>query len=176
LAKSLHPGCYQNNPGFRRVIEQFGLPFEAHPTTFDEPAIAQRQMLYQRLCEAVWDPAQYGLVVPAASGRKAVTERSRAHFGVTVAKLVERGHIEREARLIGSLGNVDYYAQLTIDGKIRVESGEIFDSPSPAAFAVLNRGSWNGWTFWRVIRADGSQETLDAIRAAALRAGITERL
>jgi hypothetical protein len=173
LAKSLHPHCYQNNPGFRRVIEHFGLPFRPYESVFDEHAIAQRQSLYQRLCEAVWDPAQYGLVVPTATGRQATTERTRAHFGVTVAQLVEKGYIDREARLVGLLGEAVHQAQLTVDGKIRIESGAVFDSPSPAAIAVLERGSWNGWTFWRVVRPDGSQPTLDAIRAAALRAGIT---
>jgi hypothetical protein len=175
LAKSLHPTCYANNPGFRRVVDQFGLPFQPYPSSFDEQAIAQRQLLYQRLCEVVWDPAQYGLMVPAAPGRRAVTERTRAHFGVSVAKLVEHGYIERDARLIGSFADTECHAQLTSDGKIRVESGEVFDSPSPAAIAVLNRGSWNGWTFWRVVGPDGTQATLDAIRADALKAGITER-
>ncbi len=172
LVKSLHPSCYTNNAGFRRVIDQYGLPFQPYPTTFDERAIVERQALYQKLCEAVWDPAQYGLIVPSAPGRQATTERSRVHFGVTVAMLVDRGYIEREARLVG-VREGQYHAQLTPDGRIRVESGEVFDSPSPAAGAVLNRGSWNGWTFWHVARSDGTSPTLDAVRAAALRDGIT---
>ena len=173
LVKSLHPDCYSNNPGFKRVIETYELPFQSYEFSFDEHAIAQRQALYQKLCEAVWDPAQYGLVVPAATARQATTERSRAHFGVTVAQLVERNYIDREARLVGLLRDVEYHAQLTPDGRIQIDSGEAFESPSPAAIAVLNRGSWNGWTFWHVVRPDGHRPTLDAIRTEALQAGIT---
>ncbi|HZM77161.1 MAG TPA: DUF262 domain-containing protein [Candidatus Limnocylindrales bacterium] len=173
LAKSLHPACHKNNPGFRKVMEHYGLAFQPYESAFDERAIAQRQSLYQKLCEAVWDPTQYGLVVPVSTGRQAATERSRVHFGVTVARLVERGYIDREAKLVGLFRDAAYHAQLTADGRIQIDSGEIFDSPSPAAIAVLNRGSWNGWTFWHVTRPDGTKPTLDAIRAAALRAGIT---
>jgi hypothetical protein len=173
LAKSLHPSCYERNPGFRRVVERFALPFQPHAPAFDEHAIAQRQLLYQRLCEAVWDPGQYGLVVPAATGRQATTERSRAHFGVTVAQLVDHGYIPREARLVGLFKDTTCHARLTADGKIRIESGAVFESPSPAAIAALDRGSWNGWTFWRVVQPDGTQPTLDAVRTTALKAGIT---
>jgi len=173
LAKSLHPACYERNPGFRRVVEHFGLPFQPYESVFDERAIAQRQALYAKLCECVWDPAQYGLVVPSAARRPATTERSRVHYGITVARLVDAGYIEREARLVGVLRDAEYPAQLTPDGRIRLESGEVFDSPSAAAIAALNRGSWNGWTFWHVVRPDGTRQTLDAIRAAALQAGIT---
>jgi len=30
LARSLHPQCYQNNPGFRRVKESLDQPFKPH--------------------------------------------------------------------------------------------------------------------------------------------------
>ena len=173
LAKSLHPACYNYNPGFRRVVDHFGLPFKPYESVFDERAIGEREALYAKLCEQVWDPAQYGLVVPRAARRPATTERSRVHYGITVARLVEAGYIEREARLVGVLRDTEYHAQLTPDGRIRLESGEVFESPSPAAIAALNRGSWNGWTFWHVVRPDGTRPTLDAIRAAALQAGLT---
>jgi hypothetical protein len=155
------------------VIEHYGLAFRPYESVFDEHAIAQRQALYQKLCEAVWDPAQYGLAVPEVAARPATTERSRVHFGVTVAKLVERGYMDRGAKLVGSMRDVEFHAQLTPDGRIQIESGEVFESPSPAAIAVLNRGSWNGWTFWHVVRSDGTTPTLDEIRTNALQAGIT---
>src|SRR5690606_6239832 len=116
LAKSLHPACYKYYPGFRRVIEHFELPFKPYESVFDERAIAERQALYAGLCELGWAPAAYGLVVPSAAQRPATTERTRVHYGITVAKLVEAGYIEREARLVGGLRDTEYHAQLTPDG------------------------------------------------------------
>jgi hypothetical protein len=92
-----------------------------------------------------------------------------------VAKLVEWNYLPREAQLVGQFKDLECHAQLTANGKIRIDSGEEFDSPSPAAIAALNRGSWNGWTFWKVVLPDGTRPTLDSIRVAALQAGAAER-
>ncbi len=172
LAKSLHPDCYTMNPGFDRVRERYALPFTPYPSAFDERAIMQRQALYQRLCELVWDPAQYGLSVPATTGRRPA-ERKRAHFGITIMNLVEGGFMPPQAALVGTFQDLDYHARVTADGQLRLDSGEVFDSPSSAAGAALNRSSWNGWTFWRVVLPDGSTPELNAIRATALKAGFT---
>ncbi|GAA1832676.1 DUF262 domain-containing protein [Luedemannella flava] len=172
LAKSLHPECYRLNPGFRKVIEHYDLPFRAYESAFDEHAIAQRQALYQRLCHLVWDPAQYGLAVAAPMVRHR-TERTRAHFGISISRLMERGFIPPEAALVGTFRDLDYHARVTHDGQIRLDSGELFDSPSSAAGGALNRGSWNGWTFWRVALPDGSNPTLNAVRRTALKSGLT---
>jgi hypothetical protein len=92
-------------------------------------------------------------------------ERSRRQqFGITVAELVKRGIVPAEAELLGLSGDIECHACITAAGKIRLESGEEFDGPSAAAMAALNRGSWNGWTFWRVIMPDGTHPTLDALR------------
>jgi len=173
LARSLHPRCYEANPTFRRLIEQYQLPFRPYDD-FDEDAIGQRQKLYQRLCELVWDPQQYGLVVPATPTVRQSKAGTRTHFGVTLRLLVDKGMIPAEAKLVGSLQNEEYPAQLTPEGHITVESGETFESPSRAAGAVLQRPSWNGWGFWRVVLPDGTTPTLDAIRKAALKAGVRD--
>lgn len=55
LAKSLHPKCYERNPRFLRFIEESGLPFKPHPT-FNLDDFQERQELYRRLCEEVWNP------------------------------------------------------------------------------------------------------------------------
>jgi uncharacterized protein with ParB-like and HNH nuclease domain len=54
LAKSLHPTCYTNNPGFLRFVEASGLPFKAHPN-FKKADLEARQSLYRALAEGVWD-------------------------------------------------------------------------------------------------------------------------
>jgi uncharacterized protein with ParB-like and HNH nuclease domain len=55
LVKSLHPRCYERNPGFTKFVAESGLPFKPH----DEFRLAdfrERQELYRCLCEEVWNP------------------------------------------------------------------------------------------------------------------------
>lgn len=55
LARSLHPDCYDHNPGFLAFVRRSGLPFEPHPQ-FRREDLDQRQALYQQLAETVWNP------------------------------------------------------------------------------------------------------------------------
>lgn len=55
LAQTLSPQCYQNNPNFLRYVSESGLPFKAHPH-FKKTDIEERQKLYQRICEEIWNP------------------------------------------------------------------------------------------------------------------------
>ncbi len=55
LAKSLHERAYDHNPGFRRFIEESGLPFRAH-AEFRKADLDARQVLYQRLAGQIWSP------------------------------------------------------------------------------------------------------------------------
>ncbi|MBK8688710.1 MAG: DUF262 domain-containing protein [Betaproteobacteria bacterium] len=64
LARSLHEGAYDHNPGFLRFIGETGLPFRAHPE-FKKADLDARQTLYQRLAEQIWNPQR--LTLEAAS-------------------------------------------------------------------------------------------------------------
>ncbi|HEY3566879.1 MAG TPA: DUF262 domain-containing protein [Thermoanaerobaculia bacterium] len=55
LARSLHERAYEHNPGFRRFIEESGLPFQPHPE-FKKADLDARQTLYQELAERIWSP------------------------------------------------------------------------------------------------------------------------
>lgn len=57
LARSLHPQCYQRNPGFAQYIERSGQPFRAH-VSFTRSDLEARQELYRRLCEEIWHPSR----------------------------------------------------------------------------------------------------------------------
>lgn len=57
LARSLHERAYDHNPGFKRFIEESGLPFRAH-AEFKKADLDARQELYQRLAEQIWNPAR----------------------------------------------------------------------------------------------------------------------
>ncbi len=56
LARSLHPQCYERNPGFLRFKEQSGLPFVAHEA-FNKADLEARSQLYRQIAERIWNPA-----------------------------------------------------------------------------------------------------------------------
>ena len=58
LAKTLHPECYFKNPSFVTYKNQSGLPFHAHPKQFRKKDLDERQELYRRICEEIWNPAR----------------------------------------------------------------------------------------------------------------------
>lgn len=53
LARSLHEQAYDHNPGFKRFIQESGLPFRPHPD-FKKADLDARQELYRRLAARVW--------------------------------------------------------------------------------------------------------------------------
>jgi uncharacterized protein with ParB-like and HNH nuclease domain len=55
LARSLHPQCYEHNPGFLRFIEATGLPFQPH-ASFKKADLDERQKLYGLLADRIWSP------------------------------------------------------------------------------------------------------------------------
>lgn len=57
LARSLHPHCYEHNPGFRKFLEETRLAFKAHPH-FRRVDLDARQDLYRAIAERIWSPAR----------------------------------------------------------------------------------------------------------------------
>jgi hypothetical protein len=168
LTRSLHPDCYENNPSFRKTIESHGLPFRPFPDGFDQAAIENRQELYRRLCEIIWAPSQYGLVVPDKPPAP-VKYRGRVRHVMSLRQLMDHGYLAPGASLFGRHQGKIYRAELTERARIRIESGEEFEAPSTAATAVLAKQSWNGWVFWEVaIGPGGAMAKLDDIRKKAI--------
>ena len=60
LARSLHPLAYQNLPSFRSLLDRTGLPFRAYES-FGPVEQAERQELYIRIAEWVWNPSRLDL-------------------------------------------------------------------------------------------------------------------
>ena len=54
LVRSLHPLEYKNNPTFRRLLDT--LPFRPYPDQYTKDDIVERQHLYMKIAERVWDP------------------------------------------------------------------------------------------------------------------------
>jgi len=55
LARSLHPQCYEHNPGFLNFIDRSGLPF--HPYDhFRKADLDERDALYRKIAELIWNP------------------------------------------------------------------------------------------------------------------------
>jgi len=55
LARSLHPQCYENNPGFLQFLRRTGLPFRPYEK-FSAQSIVERGELYQQLAQQIWNP------------------------------------------------------------------------------------------------------------------------
>ena len=53
LARSLHEGAYNHNPGFKGFIKSSGLAFWAH-ANFKKADLDARQKLYGKLAEQIW--------------------------------------------------------------------------------------------------------------------------
>jgi len=87
LTKSLHPDAYKNNPSFLTFIERTGLPF-APVNVFDPDAQKERQELYLRIAEWVWNPSRLDL-----DGEKPpVPEPLQEPDDDDAAQPVEHGH------------------------------------------------------------------------------------
>ena len=54
LAQTLSNQCYENNPSFIRYKKESKLPFTPHKN-FTKADLLQRQNLYQKICEEIWD-------------------------------------------------------------------------------------------------------------------------
>ena len=55
LARSLHPQCYEHNPGFLRFVQDSGLPFKPH-SRFRAADLNERGSLYRQLAMRIWNP------------------------------------------------------------------------------------------------------------------------
>lgn len=55
LAQSLHELAYENDPGFKRFVNESGLPFRPH-AEFKKADLDARQALYGQIAEQVWSP------------------------------------------------------------------------------------------------------------------------
>jgi len=60
LTRSLHPLAYDNHPAFRSLRDRTGLPFRAHESFGPEEQL-ERQELYIRIAEWVWNPSRLDL-------------------------------------------------------------------------------------------------------------------
>ncbi len=55
LARSLHEQCYERNPGFVQYLRRSAQQFRPH-SEFKRADLEQRQALYRKLCEEIWNP------------------------------------------------------------------------------------------------------------------------
>jgi hypothetical protein len=55
LARSLHPQCYEHNPGFLQFVQRSGLPFHPH-IAFKKADLDERGELYRQIAQRIWNP------------------------------------------------------------------------------------------------------------------------
>jgi uncharacterized protein with ParB-like and HNH nuclease domain len=149
LARSLHPRCYENNPTFLRLREECRLPFAPISDEFTVASFAQRQELYWKLCELIWDPASLGIEVPGDVEKPVTEDRQQQYYGVTLKDLLGAGLLRQGQRLVGNRTGSTCLATVRGDGRVELEDGRVEQSPSTAGAAALGAKSCNGWTFWQ---------------------------
>jgi hypothetical protein len=176
LAASLNENAYRKGPDFSRFRKNSpaGKLFHPYVGDFGVKAIEERQKLYQQLCETIWDTSALGFDVPKVDRpERRAAKRTRACYDVRIADLVATGTLKSDERLIGEYKGQTYSAAVRRDGRIQLDSGELFNAPSPAAMFLIDRQACNGWDFWR-IRRNGRKVTLKSVRDEALRNGLLE--
>jgi uncharacterized protein with ParB-like and HNH nuclease domain len=55
LARSLHPQCYEHNPGLLHFMKESGLPFKPYEQ-FGKTDLEERGVLYRQIAERIWNP------------------------------------------------------------------------------------------------------------------------
>ncbi len=53
LAQTLHEQAYQHNPQLKRIINEVGIPFKAHPA-YEKEDIEARHEIYVQIAEQIW--------------------------------------------------------------------------------------------------------------------------
>ncbi|MFB8418635.1 DUF262 domain-containing protein [Streptomyces albidoflavus] len=173
LAGSLHTKHRERNPDFNKFVRTRKLDRLLRPfPKFTMSAIEERQRLYQKLCEIVWDPAAtFGTpAIPAQRIDRSRT-RTRARYDVAITDLVAKGKLPKGVQLVGTRRGVRYGAEVLDDGRIKVDSGETFGSLSAAGEFVLQSQSCAGWNFWRACLGDREVKLVD-VRREALEQGL----
>jgi len=64
LARTLNPQCYEKNPSFLKFKEESKLPFKPH-NKFKKQDIIERQNLYQKICEEIWNLENFDRIANA---------------------------------------------------------------------------------------------------------------
>ena len=165
LAASLHPRTYTNNPSFRSLLEETGLPFRPYPNGFRRQEVEERQELYRQIMGRVWSLEVLGLEGGTPS-TAAESETRKAFYDVSVADLVEAGFLQVGDELRGTRAGVAYSARIVEDARVGTTDRGVFRTLSGAADALTGK-SCNGWTFWSVARSDG-YVLLDDLRSRLL--------
>jgi hypothetical protein len=83
---------------------------------------------------------------------------------ISLADLIAGGALEAGARLVPAKANApDGSAVVLKDGRLELNDGTSYDSPTGAGWQHSQKTHRNGWTYWKV---ETSGETLRSVRRA----------
>ena len=178
LAASLHPKAYSRTPDFGKFRREQGLDgvFRSFPEELTPAGIENRQELYRRLAEKVWDLGRFGVSPqrPTTIRRQGRSSpQQRKNYGVSIGDLIDAGMIEVGEWLRGTRRKETFWVQVLEDGQLRDEEKQIHGSLSGAGEILLERQSCQGWHFWHKRRGDQWVRMLQ-IRQEAIDKGFLE--
>jgi len=76
-----------------------------------------------------------------------------------------KGFFPKRTRLLATFKGKEYQACVLNSGRIkRLDTKELFNSPSAAAAAICDRPTCNGWRFWQAKDRDGNWVPLSTLR------------
>jgi hypothetical protein len=134
LARSLHPLAYRNNPAFVGLIERTGLPFRAYDA-FGPEEKQERQELYIRIAEWVWNPSRLDLDGEKPPVHEPIVGQDHDDDGGNGTEYAKR-HVARLA----------FWTQLLDHAKTR---GDLHTGISPSRYNWVGRcreGMWWNYT------------------------------
>ena len=150
LARSLHPLAYQNNPAFRALRDETGLPFRPFERFGLEEQL-ERQELYLRIAECVWNPSRIDLdglkpaihqpILDSDEVTESLTDRPHryaarhAFWGRLLARAKEKHELHRrispsQYHWIGARNHGMWWNYVVLQEETRAEL--YIDAPDPA--------------------------------------------
>jgi len=183
LLAALAPNHEHRNPALRRLRTSHGLDSVLRgfgPSTPMTEVVDVRADLYIRLARRIWDPARLGMVAPPSTPSDTAPARDEAPAAAPstirrvraprsgrrteLAALVADGRLAPGSQLHGTHRGTRHEARIDADGLLWLSEHDGFRLPDEAGRIATGRKTCQGWKFWHVILADGSEVPLGAFR------------
>jgi hypothetical protein len=147
-----------------------------------------RQDLYLTLCARIWalenigidskcipafrdpfSPAPNDVVMPTGT---ALPIPSKATVKTDLARMVRMGILQPATRIVMNHRGTDYWAEISADGRVRLEStGAVYTNVNDAGAIIRDTKTCDGMKFWNIRTGDGPRISLKQIREDARAAG-----
>jgi hypothetical protein len=137
-----------------------------------------RQELYLRLCARIWALERMGIdtasipgfrdpfAIPARDADASALEKARPR--TDVARMVAAGVIRPGTRIVLTYRNKDYWAEVCVDGRVKLEAtGALYTKVDEAGCMVRGTRTCDGMKLWCIPGDNGTRDSLRSLRDKA---------